>query len=485
MPIAAVPAYLGNDFADASPGLRFGLLLPIWTDRRDQEADVNKRAAAKSPEGREVAEMLRREGMDATIRQLREPPRPRIAGRWEKNDFAARDAWKRIRAITVHDKKRMEALVRRQALAADSIPNVLRFDAVAVAPFTTGLGNEHPLENGFAFLNPYGLPYLAGSGVKGVLRCAARELAEGEWENDRGWKGLHGPCYRLEIRRGKEAIIIQLSVLDVLFGLESGSGDTEHVRGALSFWDVIPRIEGDSLMVEIMTPHQSHYYQINKKQNPQPPHFQSPHDSGQPNPICFLTVPPRSRFAFHVVCDTAHLARLTKDKSDGAPDLLALADGRPLWQTLLSGAFEHAFEWLGFGAKTAVGYGAMQRDPQAEARAAKERAEREAAERAAREAAEKEARRAAMSEAMRRIDDFRREFAARAEQLRGGKERPNGVYHGKARDLAKLALDAADWSAEEKRAAADAIEEWLPKVVQVDIRDERRKLKLAALRGQA
>jgi CRISPR-associated protein Cmr6 len=483
MPVAAVPAYLGDDFTNASPGLRFGLLLPIWTDRQDQEAEVRKRAEARSPEGQEVAEKLRREGMDATIRHLREPPRPRIAGLWEKNDFAARDAWKRIRAITVHDKKRMEALVRRQALAADSIPNVLRFDAVAVAPFTTGLGNEHPLENGFAFLNPYGLPYLPGSGVKGVVRRASQELAEGKWNNTRNWEDLHLPCYRLEIRRGKEKVSVPLSVLDVLFGLESGSGATEHVRGALSFWDVIPQIEGNSLMVEIMTPHQSHYYQ--QKRERKSGDSTTPHDSGQPNPICFLTVPPGSRFAFHVVCDAAHLARLTKDKGDGAPDLLALTDGRPLWQTLLAGAFEHAFEWLGFGAKTAVGYGAMQRDPQAEARAARERAEREAAERAAREAAEKEARRAAMSEAMRRIDDFRQEFAARAEQLRGGKEKPNGVYHGKARDLAKLALDAPDWSAEEKRAAADAIEEWLPRVVQVEIKDERKKLKLAALRGKA
>jgi CRISPR-associated protein Cmr6 len=477
MPVAAVPAYLGNDFADASPGLRFGLLLPIWTDRQDQEADVRKRAEARSREGQEVAEMLRREGMAATIRRLRQRQSRPMAGVWEKNDFAARDAWDRIKRLSGSDRECMAALARRQAVALEKTPGALRFDAVAVGPFTTGLGNEHPLQNGFAFLNPYGLPYLPGSGVKGVLRQAARELARGDWGDTRGWSA--DETYGLKVDEERVA----LSMIDVLFGRESGAGDTEHVRGALSFWDVIPQIEGDSLMVEIMTPHQSHYYQINKKQNPQPPHFQSPHDSGQPNPICFLTVPPGSRFAFHVVCDTAHLARLTEDKSDGAPDLLALADGRPLWQTLLAGAFEHAFEWLGFGAKTAVGYGAMQRDPQAEAMAAKERAEREAKERAARSAAEEEARRAAMSEAMRRIDDFRREFAARAEQLRGGKENPNGVYHGKARELARLATDAADWSAEEKRAAADAIEEWLPKVVRVEMKDERKKLKLAALRG--
>ena len=32
-------------------------------------------------------------------------------------------------------------------------------------------------------------------------------------------------------------------------------------------------------------------------------------------------------------------------------------------------------------------------------------------------------------------------------------------------------------------AAADAIEHWLPRVVRVDLKDERKKLKLAALRA--
>lgn len=48
MPVAAVPKYLGLDFRDASPGMRFGLLLPIWTSRQDQEEDVRKRAEKKA-----------------------------------------------------------------------------------------------------------------------------------------------------------------------------------------------------------------------------------------------------------------------------------------------------------------------------------------------------------------------------------------------------------------------------------------------------
>ena len=194
----------------------------------------------------------------------------------------------------------------------------MRLDARAIAPFTTGLGNEHPLENGFAFLNPYGLPYLPGSGVKGVLRQAAHELASGEWDDSHGWS--EEPCYPLLIG-GKPVLDakkqpVVLSMLDVLFGRETSSGESDHVRGALMFWDVIPQVEGDSLMVEIMTPHQGHYYQWKKDQRGNEIEV-PPHESGQPNPISFLTVPPGSRFVFHVRCDLALLGRLAPDPGDG------------------------------------------------------------------------------------------------------------------------------------------------------------------------
>jgi CRISPR-associated protein Cmr6 len=352
MPIAAVPSYLGKDFRDASPALRFGMYLPIWTDRADQEQEVRKRGEAKSPEGREVAALLQSQGMDAAIRTLRQRQSRPLPGLWEKNDFAARKAWNGIVALNQSDRVRMKALIDREShsfstTGPDSAK--LRLSACAVAPFTTGLGNEHPLENGFAFLNPYGLPYLPGSGVKGVLRQAATELASGQWADQQGWS--EEKPYSIQIDRDTT---IRLSLLDVLFGRETEPGDKVHVRGALSFWDVIPQIAGDHLLVEIMTPHQSHYYQQKPAAG-----STNPHDSGQPNPISFLTVPPGSQFIFHVVCDVAHLKRLTDNKQPGAPDLLA--EGETHWKTLLEAAFKHAFTWLGFGAKTAVGYGAMTR----------------------------------------------------------------------------------------------------------------------------
>ena len=116
-----------------------------------------------------------------------------------------------------------------------------------------------------------------------------------------------------------------------------------------------------------------------------------------------------------------------------------------------------------------------------EAEALRRRAE--AQEQAARAEAEREARMATMSANMRRVEEFKAAFASRAEQLRGRKERLNADYHTRARQLAKDALEGADWTAEEKRAVADAMAEWLPKVVEKIDKDQFKKLKLAALRG--
>lgn len=447
MPVAAVPAYLGQDFRDASPGMRFGMYLPIWTTRTDQEDEVHKRAEAKSGEGHEVKALLNR-GMDHAIQTLRQRPRRPLPGLWDKNDFAAKEAWKKVTQLSERDKDTMKELLGRQAASfTASVQESARLSmsALAVAPFATGLGNEHPLENGFAFLNPYGLPYLPGSGVKGVLRCAAQELASSEWSDTHGWisEKIH------VIGHSRDAV--ELSPIDALFGLESTHGSNQHVRGALTFWDVIPQIKGDALAVEVMTPHQTHYYQ--KKCDPKAGDSASPHDSGQPVPINFLTVPAGSAFSFFVTCDLAHLEHL-------APDLAA----NDRWKALLTAAFEHAYQWLGFGAKTSVGYGAMTEDPSAKRR-------REEAQKAAQEAEckrlalqERERQLAEMSPAARAIQEF---LDARTDKnqpelsaLLGGLKK--GVWSGDiqteiAQHVKQLMRDTKKWKekSEKKNPAKD------------------------------
>lgn len=434
MPIAAVPEYLGKDFSQASPGLRFGMYLPLWgTNQRSKELLWSTHDLAYEVRGQQQQEReVKKENKVTALQQAC--------------------------ALSAADKQIGKAMFQRQNQTFDHMPPAqgMRLHATAVAPFTTGLGNEHPLENGFAFLNPYGLPYLPGSGIKGVLRQAALELARGEWDTS-DWSQDH----RHEVHGKQGKRLFDASDLDVLFGSEALDGEN-HLRGVLSFWDVIPQIEGNSLMVEIMTPHQSHYYQQKETAG-----STSPHDSGSPNPISFLTVPPKSTFAFHVVCDSARLEHL-------APDLAA----NERWKALLTEAFEHAFAWLGFGAKTSVGYGAMDRDAKAETKLANAQAEAQAA-------AEQATKMANLSDNARLIEEFVLACQNKATQLRGNKEKPNAETHAKARALSKAALEGADWTAEEKHAAAQALAEWLPQVVAIDMKDERKKLKLAVLRGEA
>lgn len=318
---AAVPQYLGDDFGKASPGLRFTMYLEVWNGGENASGTGGNR---------------------------RVNPREEGIGKWRRDKKANRLALKNVAPLGEGDHKSLlDKLIARQREMAQQYADALRVDAVAITPFTTGLGNEHPLENGFAFLWPYGLPYLPGSGVKGVLRQAARELREGVWGDAHGWDREAG--YRLS----DGTIDLNLSVVDILFGRETGEGERDHVRGVLAFWDVYPSIKDGKLLVEILNPHYTDYYQ---QPGAGTGPIISPHDTGQPVPNLFLTVPPESHFHFVVTCDTVRLRRLAPDLAEPG------AGGRPAWQALLAAAFELAFEWLGFGAKTSVGYGAMRKD---------------------------------------------------------------------------------------------------------------------------
>ncbi|MCC7414053.1 MAG: type III-B CRISPR module RAMP protein Cmr6 [Gammaproteobacteria bacterium] len=281
---AAVPGYLGTDFSDCPPGHRFTLYGAFW-----EQAQGWKR----------VDPIVPKEHLKPGFGQF--PDDVRRLG---------------------------DALRARQCTLAEHVDplRIAVFEAQSVAPFVTGTGIEHPLENGMAFLNPYGLPYLPGSGVKGVLRRSAQELKDGSWGHNDGWNA---------------------AAIEALFGCEPPPGDERQCRGALTFWDVIPACE--RLVVDIMNPHYGDYYQA--KTSPAYPGGATPHDAGNPVPIYFLTVPERTAFAFHVVYDPS--------RGRAGPDLAAT------WRALLEAAFAHAFDWLGFGAKTAVGYGQLQADEKA------------------------------------------------------------------------------------------------------------------------
>lgn len=278
--IAAIPDFFPKDLKDAAPGHRFNLYLEHWQGANGIAFEPYKKSR---PQGKDERAIFDRE-CAGVLKDLC-PLSP-----------SSVNILKGIRS-------RQQSLIQHYGSTGYSI------STQSTAPFATGLGNEHPIENGFAFLTPYGLPYLAGSGVKGILRRTMQELM------DDGEEGFTPDA------------------IDALFGPEEVNQPEDAKRGALDFWDVFPSPDKGKLSVEIMTPHYSKYYQGEE----------APHDSGAPIPVSFLAVPVKSQFDFHVVCHTSRLPQHLTSQ----------------WRTLLDRAFQHAFEWVGFGAKTSVGYGAM------------------------------------------------------------------------------------------------------------------------------
>jgi len=334
---AAIPSYMDKHLAsqDIPPGHRFGLYFPVWKDD------------------------------------------------WAKADSEKTGALKKATSLSDASIKLAKALQQRQKTIALQNDALGYFPAISTSPLMTGIGNEHPLENGFAFLNPYGLPYLPGSSIKGVLRVAAEELALGLYGDTEDWDMLKvwwlfgfdsGSAFlstkskphnidvldeEVERRRqayqdwvkkaeynqdgfyqfikatvDRKARAMFLANPELFF---SKQPEDLSNQGALRFWDVYP--QSKSLEMDILTPNHGGYFQGNN----------SPHDSEQPNPNVFFTVPSKSQFDFYCSCEIEKLPKDLQEK----------------WQKLIESAFVYAFDWLGFGAKTAVGYGQMKNEPEA------------------------------------------------------------------------------------------------------------------------
>lgn len=370
MPIAAVPSYLGEDFSEMPPGHRFGPFFPVWGQQdwcmpKDGAKTTALKAVLNFPQCKEQIEALRG---------------------------------------------------RQGAVAATLGSRLLTVDAVSISPFVTGTGLDHPLENGFAFLNPYGLPYLPGSAVKGLLRQCARLLVAGEFGDDNeDWD--------------EDAI-------EALFGREEAADGEAPAdqggRGALLFWDVLIAPKNYTLSIDVLTPHYGDYYRGDE----------TPHDSGAPNPVPFLVVPPGADFTFHVQCNLA---------------LINSQDTRALWQDMVQQLLQQAFDWLGFGAKTAGGYGQLQLDISA----LQERKEQAQA-----------AARAAQPEEKRQIEMVRDMLGNRAA---AGSGPGSQDYAGK---VAQIVGAAAQWSAADRAELAQVAEKAL-EYFGINLKKKNKKTKIS------
>jgi|GEM_PF-4386916 len=191
-----------------------------------------------------------------------------------------------------------------------------------------GLGLAHPTETGFLLDRLTGSPYLPATSVKGLLRSAARWVADGE---------LAVPGIDTE----DDPVTFWREHRERLFGPANVPGVTA-AQGELTVYDAFPE-RWPRLEVDVLTPHYRGYYgDSNDGTVP-------PADWDDPVPVPFLTVAPGASFVF------AFGARGTATEND-----------LDRVETLLRVALRE----LGIGAKTSSGYGLVQvlgEDPAAEA----------------------------------------------------------------------------------------------------------------------
>ncbi|MBP2310736.1 type III-B CRISPR module RAMP protein Cmr6 [Azospirillum soli] len=167
------------------------------------------------------------------------------------------------------------------------------------ARFASGLGRRHPVENGFAFHHSLGVPFLAGSGVKGLTRA---------------WAEIAAP-----------------ESVKTIFGPRPGDGALEV--GDIILLDALP-VEPVSLVADVVTPHTGRW---NLADPAVPSSLEPPADWHSPKPIPFLALEAGAVFQFAVL----------------PRRLLAPLDDAARWVS-------EALEWLGAGAKTATGFGRFQ-----------------------------------------------------------------------------------------------------------------------------
>ena len=238
---------------------------------------------------------------------------------WDLDD-TAKTEWIKSMSGTVGQSRQLKSFIKRQY----SLVKQLQGSSQRYKTdwhFVTGMGNSHPVENGFSWHSTLGVPYIAGSAVKGLVRA---------------W---------VELNEDKLEDVDKRARLKRWFGTETKEEVAEQA-GAFIFFDAIPE-QRPSLMADIMTPHMGDWYADGAKGNPNNAKA-VPADWHEPIPVAFLAVK-QAQFIFSIAPRKAQTDESEKERQDA--QLKAVFE-----------ALEQALEWLGSGGKTGAGYGYMSRD---------------------------------------------------------------------------------------------------------------------------
>jgi len=208
---------------------------------------------------------------------------------------------------------------------------VWEFRARLLSPFVSGLGSGHPTETGMILDRNSGLPYIPASAVKGVLRLAhALEIAE------------QYAIEEIDIPQNNEGDFViddRLPTMRRYFG-DTNTGKADSVRGQLVFLDAFPA-STPAIKPDIMNPHFGAYYSGK----------QGPLETENPIPVKFLTVKPTTEFVFR--CFASPLP--VQGQAAQVVEVARPFDSND--EQSVIAMFTRAFDQLGFGGKTSIGYG--------------------------------------------------------------------------------------------------------------------------------
>ena len=193
--------------------------------------------------------------------------------------------------------------------------------------FVTGMGNSHPVENGFAWHPTLGVPYLTGAAVKGLVRgYIETHLDEADPANP----------------EKKQLLLHWFGSTDK----DPTSQGYKSQAGELMFFDAVPT-EPVTLGVDIMTPHMGKWYEKGGGNDAGKPDA-VPADWHAPVPVAFLTAKKIILlFSFALRPYAVTQQRPAIDFSD------------------VETALKNVLEQMGAGGKTATGYGGMQQSTDA------------------------------------------------------------------------------------------------------------------------
>jgi CRISPR-associated protein Cmr6 len=188
-----------------------------------------------------------------------------------------------------------------------------------------GLGNESVYETAITLHHIYGIPYIPGSSLKGIVRSYV--ILEKFSKRENG---------NIDLKNAEAHALKDQGFCDI-FGCPNDSSYGESRQGKIVFFDTLP-LSSPIIEPEVMNPHFAEYYSDNSN-------IVLPADFHDPKPIFFLIVRD-TKFEFGVGVKEAHNK--------------AIQEGVFKGKMLLQVAYDYMQEALnehGIGAKTSVGYG--------------------------------------------------------------------------------------------------------------------------------